>query len=154
MAEVLGIVASAVQLTQVSIAVVTTLSNFFVQIRDAPEVLQSRLLQIQTLIEISRLVACMPQLQTAEIETTLRNCLKEAKTLKDVLQGLAVEKDGSRIKKWLKIVSGLPAEKRILGLLQSLEVEKSALSLCITRIDSWVELGLHRQRKVNLKVAL
>src|SRR5450432_3485240 len=97
--EILGVAASAVQVAQVSLAVVTSLTSLFNQICDAPKIIQTRLLQVQTLVEISRLVASMPQLQTAEVEAILQSCLKDAEALKDVLQGLVVEKDGSAIKK-------------------------------------------------------
>ncbi len=116
--EILGIAASAVQLAQVTVAVATSLSSLFVQVRDAPKAVESRLLQVQTLVEIARLVACM------------------AEGLRDVLQGLVVEKDGSSCKKWAKAVGGVIMEKKIVGFLQRLEVDKSALTLCITRIDS------------------
>lgn len=134
--EILGVAASAVQLAQVSLAIVTSLTSLFNQIRDAPKVVQTRLVQVQTLVEISRLIASMPQLQTAEVEAILQSCSRDAGALKDILQSLAVEKDGSSLKKWTKAVGGVVMEKKIVGLLHSLEVGKSALSLCITRIDS------------------
>ena len=85
-----------------------------------PKTLQSRLIQVQTV----------------EVEAILRSCLKEAEGLRDTLQGLVVQKDGWLAKKWIKVVSGVVMEKKIAGFLQRLEVEKSALTLCITRIDS------------------
>ena len=134
--EILGVAASAVQVAQVSLAIVTSLTSLFNQIRDAPKLVQTRLVQVQTLAEISRLIASMPQLQTAEVEAILMSCSKDAVALKDVLEGLVVEKDGSSIKKWAKSVGGVVMERKIVGLLHSLEVGKSALVLCITRIDS------------------
>lgn len=134
--EILGVAASAVQVAQVSLAIVTSLTSLFNQIRDAPKLVQTRLVQVQTLAEISRLIASMPQLQTAEVEAILESCSKDAVALKDVLEGLVVEKEGSSIKKWTKAVGGVMMEKKIVGLLTSLEVGKSALTLCITRIDS------------------
>jgi hypothetical protein len=134
--EILGVAASAVQVAQVSLAIVTSLTSLFNQIRDTPQLIQTRLMQVQTLVEISRLIASMPQLQTAEVDAILQSCSKDAGALKDILQGLVVEKDGSSIKKWAKAVGGVVMEKKIVRLLHSLEVGKSALSLCITRIDS------------------
>jgi hypothetical protein len=134
--EILGVAASAVQVAQVSLAIVTSLTSLFNQIRDAPKALQTRLLQIQTLFEISRLVARMEQLQTAEVESVLQSCAKDGETLRDLLEGLVIEEDGSRIKKWVKAIGGLVMEKKIAGLLQSLEIGKTSLMLCIARIDS------------------
>jgi len=108
----------------------------FNQIRDAPKLLQTRLVQVQTLIEISRLIASMPQLQTAEVEAILQSCSRDAGELKDVLQSLVIEQGGSSIKKWMRAVGGAVMEKRIIRHLHNLEVGKSALTLCITRIDS------------------
>jgi hypothetical protein len=134
--EILGVAASAVQIAQVSLAIVTSFTSLFNRIRDAPKIVQTRLVQVQTLAEISRLIASMPQLQTAEVGAILQGCSTDAEALKDVLQGLVVEKDGPSIKKWTKAAGGVVVEKKIVGLLHSLEVGKSALTLCITRIDS------------------
>jgi hypothetical protein len=124
--EILGVAASALQVAQVTLDIVASLTVLFNQIRDAPKLLQARLVQVQTLIEISRLIASMPQLQTAEVEALLKH----------VLQSLVIEQGGSSIKKWIRAVGGAVMGKRIIGLLHNLEVGKSALTLCITRIDS------------------
>jgi hypothetical protein len=134
--EILGVAASAVQLAQLSLAIVTSLTSLFNQIRDAPKVIQTRLLQVQTLFEISRLIAKTSQLQTPEIESVLQSCVKDGDALRDLLQGLVVEKDGPKIKKWAYAIGGSIMEKKIIGLLQSLEVGKTSLTLCITQIDS------------------
>lgn len=139
--EALGVAASAVQLAQLGLAVATSLTNLFSQIRDAPKILQTRLLQVQTLVELSRLIASMPQLQMAEVDGILQSCVRDAADLEGVLQGLVVEKDGFCIKKWTKVLGSVVMEKKIVGLLHNLEVGKSALSLCITRIDSQVKIG-------------
>ena len=111
--EILGVAASAVQVAQVSLAIVTSLTSLFNQIRDAPKLVQTRLVQVQTLAEISRLIASMPQLQTAGVEAILMSCSKDAVALKDVLEGLVVEKEGSSIKKWAKSVGGVVLLERI-----------------------------------------
>lgn len=134
--EILGVAASAIQVAQVTLDIVASLTMLFNQIRDAPKLLQTRLAQVQTLIEISRLIASMPQLQTAEVEAILQSCSSDARELKDVLQSLVHEEGGSSIRKWTRAVGGVIMEKRIIGHLHNLEVGKSALTLCITRIDS------------------
>jgi hypothetical protein len=134
--EALGIAASAVQLAQLGLAIVTSLSSLFIQIHDMPKTLQSRILQVQTLVEIARLVASMPQLQTLQVEEILKSCLREAEVLRKVLQELAVGENGPLLKKWVKGLGGVVMERKFVRLLQTLEVEKSALVLCITSIDS------------------
>lgn len=112
-----------------AVVVVASLSSLVIQMSDAPQTLQSRLIQVKTLVEIARLIACMPQLQNAEIEAILRNALKEAEALRVALQGLVVENDGSPCRKWAKAFSGIVKEKRVDGFLQRLEVEKSTHAL-------------------------
>ncbi len=96
--EILGVAASAVQIAQLSLAIVTSLTSLFSQIRNAPKTVQTRLVQVQTRAEISRLIASMPQLQTAEVGAILQSCSEDAEALRDILQRLSVEKEGSSIR--------------------------------------------------------
>lgn len=134
--ELLGVAASAMQVAQVSLAIVTSLTSLFKQIHDAPKVVESRLLQVQTLFEISRLIVNTPQLQTAEVDSILKSCARDGEVLRDVLEKLVVEKNRSKIKRWIIAIGGLMEENKVVGLLQSLEVGKTSLSLCIAQIDS------------------
>lgn len=132
--EILGAAASAFQLAQVGLAI----TRFLLQVQDAPKTLQTRVLQVQSLIDVANLISSKPQLHTAEINTILENCLLRANALRESIQGLIVDKKGSAIKRWSKAVEGAVVEKKILGLIQELEIDKSALVLRITSIDSFV----------------
>jgi hypothetical protein len=134
--EILGVAASAVQLAQVTLVIVTTWSSLFLQIRDTPNIVQNRILQVKSLIDIARLIASKYHLQTKEVKIVLGRCLEKADELRDVLQGLFVEEDGSAVKRWAKSVGGLVMERKILALMKNLEREKTALQLCISSIDS------------------
>jgi hypothetical protein len=134
--EILGVAASAVQLAQVTLVIVTTWSSLFLQIRDTPNIVQNRILQVKSLIDIARLIASKYHLQTEEVKIVLGRCLEKAGELRDVLQGLFVEEDGSAVKRWAKSVGGLVMERKILALMKNLEREKTALQLCISSIDS------------------
>ena len=135
--EVLGIAASAVQVAQVSLAIVTCLTSLFHQVRDAPKTVQTRLFHVQTLFEISRLIASVPQLQTAEVDSVLRSCARDAEELREILRGLLDENDKSKMKKWTNAFRGIMSEKNVIDLLQSLEVGKTSLALCVAQIDSY-----------------
>ena len=130
---ILGVAASAMQVAQVSLAIVTSLTSLFNQLRDAPKVVQSQLLQVQTLFEIS---LNTPQLQTSEVESILQSCARDGEALREILTGLVIERNGSKIRRWINAVGGLMEEKKVVELLQSLEVGKTSLSLCIAQIDS------------------
>lgn len=132
--EILGAAASAFQLAQVGLAT----TRFLLQVQDTPKTIQTRVLQVQSLIEVARLISCKPQLQTAEIGSILDNCLPRANGLNEIIQGLLVDKKGSTIKKWTKSVEGAVVERKLLGLMQELEIDKTALVLQITSIDSLV----------------
>lgn len=134
--EILGVAASAIQVAQVGLAIVTSLASLINQLRDAPELAKTRLLQLRTLVDVSTLIEKSPQLQTTEIHAILQNCSKDAKELNDLLSKLVLEKDGSRIKKWAKAIGGVVNENKIMRLLAILEMGKASLTLCITQIDS------------------
>jgi hypothetical protein len=133
--EALGAAASVVQVAQLSLALVTSLTSLYHSIRDAPWIMQVRLVQVQTLIDISRRIAEQPQLQTPEVEAILMTCLRDSKAL---LQDLVVEAGGSKLKKWTHAMGSLIEEKRIISRLERLELAKASLTLCIVQIDSYV----------------
>jgi hypothetical protein len=133
--EALGAAASVVQVAQLSLALVTSLTSLYLSIRDAPWIMQARLVQVQTLIDISRRIAEQPQLQTPEVEAILMTCLRDSKAL---LQDLVVEAGGSKLKKWTHAMGSLIEEKRIISRLERLELAKASPTLCIVQIDSYV----------------
>lgn len=128
--------ANAIQVAQVSLTIVTALTKLLHQINDAPKIARTRLLQVRTLVEISKLIEKSPQLQTTEVHTILQNCSRDAKALSELLQGLVLDNNASRIKKWARALGGVVNEDKIMALLGSLEVEKTSLALCIAQIDS------------------
>jgi hypothetical protein len=133
--EALGAAASVVQVAQLSLALVTCLTSLYHSIRDAPGIMQARLVQVQTLIDISRRIAEQSQLQTPEVEAILMTCLRDSKAL---LQDLVVEAGASKLKKWTHAMGSVIEEKRIISRLESLELAKASLTLCIVQIDSYV----------------
>ncbi|KAN0108169.1 hypothetical protein V8E51_007911 [Hyaloscypha variabilis] len=143
--EALGAAASVVQVAQLSLALVTSLTSLYHSIRDAPWIMQARLVQVQTLIDISRRIAEQPQLQTPEVEAILMTCLRDSKAL---LQDLVVEAGGSKLKKWTHAMGSLIEEKRIISRLERLELAKASLTLCIVQIDSSLLDGIDTRLEV------
>jgi hypothetical protein len=134
--EILGVAASVVQIAQLSLSLVTSLTSLFNSIRGVPGIMQARLDQVRTLIEISRQIESLPQLQTLKIATILSTCLRESESLRARIQDLVTETKDSKLKKLSNTIGGLLMEKNIIGILQRLEEEKTSLILCITQIDS------------------
>ena len=134
--EILGVAASVVQIAQLSLSLVTSLTSLFNSIRGVPGIMQARLDQVRTLIEISRQIESLPQLQTLKIATILSTCLRESESLRARIQDLVTETKDSKLKKLSNTIGGLLMEKNIIGILQRLEEGKTSLILCITQIDS------------------
>jgi len=133
--EVLGAVASAIQLATLSQQLITSISTLYTQLKDAPINLKQRIYEIESLIEVTKLIECSPQLQTVEIASVVRRCNVDAEALVEVLKGLRVGERDELVGRYWKAVGGLKKEGGILAMFGSLEREKSALVLCIARID-------------------
>jgi N-terminal domain on NACHT_NTPase and P-loop NTPases len=130
--EVLSAVAAAAQLAEQGLKIV----NLYFQSRDAPESINKRSVHLEQLIEIARLVENNQPLQTALVESTLRQCLEKATKLREILSKLCAASGDGKAIKWKKTLAGVAKEKEILALLADLEREKSSLMLCISTIDS------------------
>jgi hypothetical protein len=136
--EILGAFAAAAQLADAAIEIIQLISTFCKKVINAPRSIKARTIQVQQLIDIAQLIKRTPPLQTALIGSILKNCVKEAEDLRDVLSKLTVESDAVRVEKYWKAVVGVAKEKRILGILEKLEEERNALTLCIVSINSSV----------------
>ena len=131
--EGIGVAASLVQL----LGVVTSVGSLITQLRDTHLTLQSRMVHVQNLIDIINLIARKPQLQTKEVELILRKCLKEAETLRGILErAAALGKEKSLMGRWGRAASAFVKEKKVVDLLEGLEREKKSLVLCIMSVDS------------------
>ncbi|KAH8779264.1 hypothetical protein F5882DRAFT_407329, partial [Hyaloscypha sp. PMI_1271] len=134
--EIFSVAASVVQVAQLSLSLVTSLTSLYNSIRGAPGIMHARLDQVRTLIEISRQIESQPQLQTPKVATIISTCLRESEGLRARIQDLVTETKDSKLKKLGNTIGGLLMEKKIIGILQRLEEGKTSLILCITQIDS------------------
>ena len=135
--EVLGAVAAAVQLAECGLKIARLITQLRSQVHDAPASLSRRLLQVQHLTEIARLIESSPALQTTLIERLLESCLRDAAELEALFERM-VSKSSShgKIAKYWKAVGDMNKEKQISALCDRLEEGKSAITLCIVSVGS------------------
>jgi hypothetical protein len=133
--SLLGAIAAASQLAQQASEIVKFFSDLYAKIQDAGESIRTRMLHIEQLIDISRLIAKTPILQTATIQSVLHTCLRTVITLRELLQELASGEEG-QLRKIMKAVRAVRKEDKITILLDNIERGKSSLALCIDQIDA------------------
>jgi len=134
--EVVGALAAASQLVEQSLQIIIYISDLYKRVRDAPESIRKQSIQVEQLIDITRLIEHNPPLQTVLVDSILENCLRITEELQEILARVSTTAGDGRVRKVWKALEGVTREKRILALLAKLEQEKSALVLCINAIDS------------------
>ena len=133
MAEVLGAVAAATQLTQLGLQII----DLCRRVRDSSAVAAARAEQVQQLVSLAALVPKNPILQTTPLlEAALSDCLRDAEALRDVLAKVTPDPEARKVTRFLKAVDGAAKERRIAELCKKLEWRKSMLSLCIASVDA------------------
>ena len=135
--SILGAIAAASQLAQQASEIVKFFSDLYAKIQDAGELIRTRMLHIEQLIDISRLIAKTPTLQTTTIQSILITCLRTTIALRELLQELSSDEEG-RLRRIMKAVRAVRKEDKIMILLDNIERDKSSLALCIDQIDAWV----------------
>src|SRR5271170_2939897 len=133
--SLLGAIAAASQLAQQAVEIIKVFSDLYAKIQDAGESIRTRMLHIEQLINISKLIAKTPTLQTTAIQSVLVTCLRATITLHEILQKLSLGEEG----RWSRIVKAWKAmrkEDEIMILLDNIEKNKSSLALCIHQIDA------------------
>ena len=136
---VLGAVAAATQLVEQGISITKFFYSLYTAINETPAAIQKQVIQVEQIIDLSRLIIQNPSLQRDSVASILRTCLRDAVRFQEMLKKVLVgEKDG-HLKKLQKAFSAVMKEKEFVSLLDNLEREKSSLTLCIQKIDSWVD---------------
>jgi hypothetical protein len=130
--EVLGALASAVQLADACLKVAAFISD----LRDAPKTIRTRIAQIERLTEIATLIQHNSSLQTPLVDSVLGTCLEDANNLLGILKKLDTDTSVGKVVKYWKTLGGVTKEKRILGIFERLEERKSSLLLCVGSINS------------------
>ena len=133
--SILGAIAAASQLAQQAFEIVKFFSDLYEKVQDAGESIRTRMLHIEQLIDISKLIAKTPTLQTTAIQSVLVTCLRTTITLRDILQELSSDKEGL-LRRIMKAAKAVRKEDKIMILLDNIERDKSSLALCIHQIDA------------------
>jgi hypothetical protein len=129
--EFLGAVSASVQLIDIGVRIAHVLTDTYQQVRDAPNWVQTRTDQIETLITAVKSVKSKPHLRTAEITSIIKSCLSQAQELQKILESVCAAPGCGRGKRLQKALEAVFKEKRVLELLDSLERDKNSLIMCI-----------------------
>ena len=134
--EVLGALAAASQLVEQGLKITIFISGLYKKIQGAPESIRKQVIQIEQLVDVSRLIEKNQSLQTGEITSILKECLVEVNHLRDILSKITLEVGDGKVKQLWKAIDGVMKEKKINALFEELEQQKSSLTLCIQAVDS------------------
>ncbi len=134
--EVLGAVASAVQLADTCLKIATCAVDLFSRIRDAPETIRKRIVAVDQLVEIARLIEHNPSLQTPLIASVLARARAEADQLFEILKKIDAQPTPGKMVKYWKALEGVTKEKRIVAICDRLQEIKASLTLNIASINS------------------
>ena len=134
--SILGAAGAASQFVEQGMAITKFFYATINAIKDAPELIQNRLEQVQQLISISKLVVQNPSLQVESIERVLRTCLRNVIGLHDMLLKLSVPSDARRLKRWTQGFFTVMKEDCVEKAFLNLDREKANLLLCMETIDS------------------
>lgn len=150
--EVLGIVASTIQLADYALRISNTLLEILERLQEYPARLHSYVDQVSYLIETARLVEVTPSLQTPTIHAHIRKTLAAAIELQTTLERLASDySQKSRTHRYFQIIlKGAFEEKQLTAKFGSLERQKSDLifSISVVHSDALADI----QGKVTLLV--
>ena len=133
--SILSALAAASQLAQQASEIIKFFSALYAKIQDAGESIRTRMLHIEQLIYISKLIAKTPTLQTTAIHSILVTCLQTVITLHDILQKLSSDEEGL-LRRIVKAVKAVRKEDEIMILLDKIERDKSSLTLSSHQIDA------------------
>ncbi|CZR70053.1 uncharacterized protein PAC_19954 [Phialocephala subalpina] len=134
--EILGAVASAVQVADICIRITDSLVEFYSRVHDAPEKINQRTVQIAQLKEMAHLIERCPSLQISPVTSILKSISHEARRLEDILTQATTRGNEGKVKRKLKSVGFALKEKQVESICTRLESEKTTLLLCIAGIDS------------------
>jgi hypothetical protein len=134
--EVLGILASAVQLADTCLKITISATNLFTRVRGTPETIRKHVAEIEQLVEIARLIEHNPTLQTPLISSVLATCHGDADQLLGIWKKIDTQPTAGKVAKYWKALEGATKEKRILAICERLQQKKNSLTLYIANVNS------------------
>jgi hypothetical protein len=132
---VLGGTAAAAQLLQQGANITKFLWDLYSKMKDSPAAIRRQTIQIEQLLDLSRLFLQIASLQTDSVASILGTCLLQAQQFQQILKKVAVTGSDGQFKTLKKSFEAVMKEKEIVQLFDNLEREKSLLMLCIQQID-------------------
>ncbi len=133
--SILGATAAASQLLQQGANITKFLWGLYSKMKDSPATIRRQIIQIEQLLDLSRLFLQNPSLQTDSVASILGTCLLQTQQFQRILKEVAVTDSHSRFKTLKKSFEAMMKEKEIVQLFDNLEREKSSLMLCVQQID-------------------
>jgi len=132
---ILGGTAAASQLLQQGANITKFLWDLYSKMKDSPAANRRQTIQIEQLLDLSRLFLQNASLQTDSVASILGTCLLQAQQFQQVLKKVAVTSSDGQLKTLKKSFEAVMKEREIVQLFDNLEREKSSLMLCIQQID-------------------
>ena len=129
--EVLGILASASQLTDYCVMIIASLHDIYKLVHGKSNRYHRQLEQVQQLIETAQLVKATETFQTPSVENQLDSILVEARRLQRILDGIVSESGRKSKTMYLKAVFNNYHEREMHKGFASLNDKKSTLTMCI-----------------------
>ena len=132
---ILGGTAAASQLLQQGANITKFLWDLYSKMKDSPAANRRQTIQIEQLLDLSRLFLQNASLQRDSVASILGTCLLQAQQFQQVLKKVAVTSSDGQLKTLKKSFEAVMKEREIVQLFDNLEREKSSLMLCIQQID-------------------
>lgn len=133
--EVLGIMASVIQITQCAISITSTIARIYGTVEAAPERVQQGPEQLRQLLVTADMIKENRVIQTKNVAAHLAAIITYANTLHGMLSRLATSSKKS-IKKNLRVCLGNLEERKMIEQFEKIEKEKTALILSIVEVHS------------------
>jgi hypothetical protein len=133
---ILGVAASAAQLAEYSLSIVSFITRICNKVRDAPRQYQEYEIELKLLIYTARGIGQNPALQTADIQYHLDATLVDVEALQSILCRLAVNVPRRSLKrKYWNAIKGSD-EIKISFHLECLHRKNTGLLLCISAVHA------------------
>lgn len=129
--EAVGVIASAAQLVDLSVRLVSAISRLCRQFRDHPQNLLKRQHNLEQLIQITKIIQSTKLPDVEVLRTILESSIADAQALLALIEPLFPEHRDSKTRRGWKAVCGIAKEMQILDALRQLEGHQKTLLLCI-----------------------
>ena len=133
--EILGILASVVQITQFAISITSAIAEVYGTVQAAPVGVRQGSEQLQRLLVTADIIKKNRVIQTESVEAHLTAIVAHANTLHVMLSKLAVSTKKS-FKRYLRVCLGNLDERQMIAQFDKIEKEKTALILSIVEVHA------------------